>query len=150
MEKLKEKVVKALETELEERMTLLMQTYKDAIESRNNDTKSSAGDKYETSRAMIQQEIERTELRIREIKILQNELKKLPIKEKSDVVISGSLVETDSGIYFLGLSLGKIKIGSDFIYAISTHSPLGKILLNQKIGDKIALNQNTQRILKIV
>ena len=150
MEKLKERVVKVLESELEERMVLLRQTHKDAIESRNSDTKSSAGDKYETGREMIQQEIERTELRIREIKVLQNELNKLPIKEKSDVVISGSLVKMDSGIYFLGLSLGKVKIGNDFVYAISTHSPLGKMMLNRRVGDRVELNQNTQTILQIV
>lgn len=149
MKELKEKVVKALEKELEERMTLLTQSYNDAIESRNNDTKSSAGDKYETGRAMAQQEIDRTGLRIREIKVLQNELNILPIKQNSDTVISGSLVELDSGIYFLGLSLGKIEVDNICVYAISTYSPLGKIILNQRVGDKIILNQNYQEILNI-
>lgn len=150
MKKFKEKVVKALENELEERMTLLTQSYNDAIDSRNNDTKSSAGDKYETGRAMIQQEIDRTGLRIREIKILQNELKILPINEVSSTVISGSLVKMDSGIYFLGLSLGKIEVENECVYAISTHSPLGKMILNQRVGDTIDLNQNIHTILTIV
>lgn len=149
MRKLKEKVIDALERELEERMDLLRQSYNDAIDARNNDTKSSAGDKYETGRAMIQQEIDRMGLRMREIKVLQNELKILPIKEESDTVISGSLVEMDSGIYFLGLSLGKIEVGNTCIYAISTHSPLGKLILNQREGDSVDLNQNKHRILSI-
>lgn len=149
MEKLKEQVIEEIEKELEERMTLIEQSYNDAIDARNNDTKSSAGDKYETGREMIQQEIERMALRMREIKAMQNELGILPVKEKSDVVISGSLVEIDSGIYFLGLSFGKIEVNNECIYAISTHSPLGKLILNHRVGDKIDLNQRIQKILKI-
>lgn len=149
MKKLKKQVIDALEKELEERMELIAQSYNDAIESRNEDTKSSAGDKYETGREMIQQEIDTMSLRMREIRAMQNELNILPVKEESAVVISGSLVQMNSGIYFLGLSLGKIEVNNECVYAISTHSPLGKMILNRRVGDKIDLNQGSHEILSI-
>ena len=41
----------------------------DAVESANDDTKSSAGDKYETGREMMQQEIDRNNWKKRKDKI---------------------------------------------------------------------------------
>ncbi len=150
METIKKEVIKAIEKELDERLTISTQTYNDALESRNNDTKSSAGDKYETSRAMMQQEMDNAEAIIHQVKMFKNELQRLPVEEKSDKVISGSFVETDLGLYFLGLSLGKIEIQNQIVYAISTASPLGKMLLHKKVGDEISLNNTKQSIKSIV
>lgn len=150
METIKKEVIKAIEKELDERLAISTQTYNDALESRNNDTKSSAGDKYETSRAMMQQEMDNAEARIHQVKMFKNELQRLPVEEKSDKVISGSFVETDLGLYFLGLSLGKIEIQNQIVYAISTASPLGKMLLHKKVGDEISLNNTKQSIKSIV
>ena len=149
MKKVKLQVVQAINEELEERLKLSTQAYNDALESRNNDTKSSAGDKYETSRAMMQQEMDNAEISINQAKVFMNELNRLPLEEESDVVISGSLVETNTGIYFLGLSIGKVIVENQIVYAISTASPLGKLLLNCKVGDKINLNNSEQEILRI-
>lgn len=149
MEAVKKEVIKAIELELEERLAISTQTYNDALESRNNDTKSSAGDKYETSRAMMQQEMDNAESSIYQVKVFMNELQRLPVEEKSDIIISGSFVETNLGFYFLGLSLGKIEIQNQIVYAISTASPLGKLLLHKKVGDEISLN-NTKQIIKSI
>lgn len=149
MEAVKKEVIKAIEKELDERLEISTQTYNDALESRNNDTKSSAGDKYETSRAMMQQEMDNAEAIIHQVKMFKNELRRLPIEEKSDQVISGSFVETDKGLYFIGLSIGKIEIQNQIVYAISTASPLGKLLLHKKVGDEIHLNNMKQSIKSI-
>jgi hypothetical protein len=149
METIKKEVIKAIEKELEERLAISTQTYNDALESRNNDTKSSAGDKYETSRAMMQQEMDNAEARIHQVKMFKNELNRLPVEEKSDIIISGSFVETDLGLYFIGLSLGKVEIQNQIVYAISTASPLGKMLLHKKVGDEINLN-NTKQFIKSI
>lgn len=149
MKEFKKQVIKAMEKELEERLKMATQTYNDALESRNNDTKSSAGDKYETSRAMMQQEMDNAEIRIHQVKVFQNELQRLPLEENANAVMSGSLVETTNGVYFLGLSLGKIEVNNQIVYAISTASPLGKLLLNKKVGDVIDLNSNQQKVLNL-
>ncbi|WP_417266550.1 3-oxoacyl-ACP synthase [Brumimicrobium sp.] len=149
MKEFKKQVIKAMEKELEERLKMATQTYNVALESRNNDTKSSAGDKYETSRAMMQQEMDNAEISIHQVKVFQNELQRLPLEENVNAVMSGSLVETTNGVYFLGLSLGKIEVNNQIVYAISTASPLGKLLLNKKVGDVIDLNSNQQTILNV-
>lgn len=149
MDKLKSKIVNAINMEFEERLRLAVDALDSAIESRNNETKSSAGDKYETSREMIQQEINSSEKQIFQIKMMLNELRRLPIKEKSLVAASGSLVETDSGLYLLGLSAGKMEVEDKTVYAISVASPLGKLLFNKKKGDTINLNNVAQTILEI-
>lgn len=149
MKEFKKQVIKAMEKELEERLKMATQTYNDALESRNNDTKSSAGDKYETSRAMMQQEMDNAEISIHQVKVFQNELQRLPLEENANAVMSGSLVETTNGVYFLGLSLGKIEVNNQIVYAISTASPLGKLLLNKKVGDVIDLNSNQQKVLNL-
>lgn len=149
MEAIKKEVIKAIEEELEERLSIAQQSYNDAMEARNNDTKSSAGDKYETSRAMMQQEMDNAEKSIHQVKVFQNELRRLPLEEKSEQIISGSFVETDKGFYFVGLSLGKLEIQNHLVYAISTASPLGKMLLYKKQGEEVFLNNSKQTILRI-
>lgn len=149
MEEMKEKVVSAIRKELEDRLNDSIQVYNDALESRNSNTKSSAGDKYETSRAMMQQEMDNAEVRIHQLKKLQNELSRLPVLEVATNAIAGSLIQTDKGYYFLGLSAGKIMVDSQIIYAISTASPLGKLLLHKSVGEEIILNNVKQKILSL-
>lgn len=146
MDKLKEKVIKKMNEDLTDNYNTIYQSYVDAKDSRDNDTKSSAGDKYETGRAMMQQEMDQAENRLSQIKALKNELNRLPLEESSDDVIPGSLVKTTAGMFFIGVSLGKIEVGDQMIFAISTASPLGKLLHLKKEGDTILFNGQEQKI----
>jgi transcription elongation GreA/GreB family factor len=146
MEKLKKEVVDKMNKDLTENYDAIYQTYIDAKESRDNDTKSSAGDKYETGRAMMQQEMDQAEKRLAQIKALKNELNRLPLEESSTEIIPGSLVKTTSSLFFIGVSLGKVEIGDQLIFAISTASPLGKFLHLKKEGDTILFNGQEQKI----
>jgi len=51
---IKEALYKACEEDTEKRINVIERNLKSIEESRNNETKSSAGDKYETGRAMLQ------------------------------------------------------------------------------------------------
>lgn len=149
MDKLKKKVVDKMNKDLTENYNAIYQSYIDAKESRDNDTKSSAGDKYETGRAMMQQEMDQAEKRLAQIKALKNELNRLPLEESSNEIIPGSFVKTTSGLFFIGVSLGKVEIGDQLIFAISTASPLGKLLHLKKEGDTIIFNGQEQKIEQI-
>lgn len=111
----------------------------DAQESIFNDTKSSMGDKYETSREMAQQEINRLQGQERQV---QSDLKKLqslrliPTKNAGP----GSIVGTDQLTYFIGISLGAQKIGAEHYMVISPDSPIGRRFLGKKPGDTISFN----------
>lgn len=146
MDKLKKKVIEKMNKDLTDNYDAIYQSYIDAKESRDNDTKSSAGDKYETGRAMMQQEMDQAEKRLAQIKALKNELNRLPLEETSNKVIPGSFIKTTSGLFFIGVSLGKVEIGDQVVFAISTASPLGKLLHAKKVGDLILFNGQEQTI----
>ena len=55
---MKNLILKELNSVLNEKIVLLKKAIDQAVESRDLETKSSAGDKHETSRAIIQREID--------------------------------------------------------------------------------------------
>ena len=66
----------------------------------SNDTKSSMGDKYETGREMLQQEINNLQLQLNENLIHQNFLKNVNTNPHQ-MIGNGTLVETDAGIFYI-------------------------------------------------
>lgn len=122
---------------------------KDADDALANDTKSSAGDKYETSREMVQQDINRYQKQLvlanSDLEVLQKieGLKSLPR------IGLGSLVRTDIGLYFISISIGLLKIDQYSIFVISPLSPIGQILMGKATGDTITFNTKTQKVLDI-
>ena len=115
-----------------------------SIASNKNDlfseTKSSAGDKHETGRAMIQLEMEKASQQFGEIEIMNAILKIVSIEKTSEIVCLGSLIKTTKGTYFLAISVGKITVSNLDYFAISAQSPIGKQLLGQKVGAIVAFN----------
>ncbi|MEX2485021.1 MAG: 3-oxoacyl-ACP synthase [Brumimicrobium sp.] len=146
MDQLKKDIIDKMNDDLSSNYQTVYQSYIDAKDSRDNDTKSSAGDKFETGRAMMQQEIDHAEKRLAQIKALKNELFRLPVEEKFEEVIPGSLVKTTNGIYFIGVSLGKFQVGNEIVFAISTASPLGQLLHLKKVGTTLVFNGSKQTI----
>lgn len=125
-----------------------------AIDSANNslveDTKSSAGDKYETGREMIQQDLNRFQ---QQLVLAEEDLKTLEwIRQAmpTSIVSVGSLVATDkSSWYFVAISVGKLADYSN-VYVISPKSPIGKMLLGKTIGEKIEFNNQSFSIQHIL
>ena len=112
-----------------------------------SETKSSAGDKHETGRAMIQLEMEKAGQQLSEVNIMQEVLDKITIEKESEVVCLGSLINTTKGNYFLAISAGKITISANDYFVVSTNSPIGNQLLGKKIGEIIPFNK--AEILKV-
>lgn len=114
----------------------------------NNDTKSSMGDKYETSREMLQQEINNLQLQLNEhLKSLQILKNINPISHK--IVGLGSWVETEKGRFFIAVSLGEITFNQEKIFVISAESPLAKAMSGKKVGETFIVNNLTQIIKNI-
>lgn len=114
----------------------------------NNDTKSSMGDKYETSREMLQQEINNLQLQLNEyLKSLQILKNINPITHK--IVGLGSFVETEKGKFFITVSLGEIIFNQEKIFVISAESPLAKAMNGKKVGETFIVNNLTQIIKNI-
>lgn len=106
-------------------------------EAINSETKSTAGDKHETSRAMMQLEREKLGNQMKEMTDQKNELERIDIHAASGKIMKGSLVKTDKGTFFIATALGKLEKD---IYAISSKSPLGNKLMGLKLNDKVEIN----------
>lgn len=104
-------------------------------ESRDNDTKSSAGDKFETGRAMMQQEMDKLEQQLYQLKQQIHLLQTIDTRSAHSQVGVGSLVYTNTHTYFLAIPFGKMILNDHNYWVISTASPLGKCLMGKKEGD---------------
>lgn len=121
----------------------------DLSEGAQNDAKSSAGDKHETSLAMMHLEQEKLNRKLEEyyqqIQILNRMKHLLPslnIKE-------GSLIETTSYYFVIGVALPQIKFKNKITFGLSLQAPLAQILKEKKCGDTFFLKQNKEYILRV-
>lgn len=140
MNEIKTELYRLCEEILRERIRVAENAMREAQESANHEEKSSAGDKYETSRAMGQ--IER-DMNAKQMQEARNELERLSRIDWSisgGVVATGSLVCTDAGYYFIAVGIGMVKAGNKNVIVLSAHSPMAKILLGKKKGDRVSFN----------
>ena len=107
----------------------------------HSETKSSAGDKHETGRAMLQLEMEKAGQQLASIHAMKSVLQKIDIETASKNIRLGSLVVTNKGNYFLAISLGKIVIENKECFVVSTSSPIGKQLLGKQKGETFTFNE---------
>ncbi|WNI38537.1 hypothetical protein [Chryseobacterium sp. SG20098] len=111
----------------------------------NNDTKSSMGDKYETGREMLQQEINNLQRQLNEVLNQQAVLQKIT-SDPSEKVQNGALVKTDKGLFYVAVSMGEIVFENQKIMTVSAESPLVKIMYNKKAGENFIVNTIYQTI----
>lgn len=127
-----------------------IQTNIDSLqEALNSETKSSAGDKHETGRAMIQLEREKLGKQLAEVHLLQDLFKKIPPKNNLSHVGLGSVVYTDQQNYYLGISAGELKVDGVSFYAIAPNTPVGKLLIGKVVGDIVVFNSKEILIKRI-
>ncbi len=119
-------------------------------EALDDETKSSAGDKYETGRAMLQLELEKAGVQLAEADKMTKILDLINIKTQANFVGLGNLVKTTKANYFIGISAGEIKLDKLVVYCISSETPIGKLLLGKKVNDVVIFNDNAIKILEIL
>lgn len=118
-------------------------------ESLGSESKSTAGDKHETGRAMIQRELDqaaKSEARADQSLHQFRQLKKV---ESDQEIGPGSLIETQKGMFFLGLSLGKLECAGQPLFCLSLASPIGQQLRGAKAGDSFILGGEKVKVKKL-
>ncbi len=139
----KEHVHQVVIAYINERINDLKIILKDSLDAASEDTKSSAGDKHETSTAMAQLEQEKLTNQINDFMGLKAILKTInPAREHSKVDI-GSLVETNNGWYYFSVGLGAVKFENISVFCMTLQAPIGKLLEGKKVGDSIEFNGKT-------
>jgi transcription elongation GreA/GreB family factor len=135
MKSTKSQIQANLRSILENTLEEARREYLLAKESRDSDTKSSAGDKFETGREMMQREMDKLSALVDNTLNSIAKLDRIADLPTSMVISEGSLVETDQETYFISIGYGKL----DTIYAISIESPLGLELKGKRVGDRIEM-----------
>lgn len=111
----------------------------------NNDTKSSMGDKYETGREMLQQQINNLQRQLNETLNQQAVLQKITA-EPSEKVQNGALVKTNKGMFYVSASMGEFILDNQKVMAVSAESPLVKAMFGKKIAETFTVNNIVQNI----
>lgn len=145
----KEKLYNKIMTLIDERIESAKTAIASAKESRDSETKSSVGDKYETGRTLMQQEVEKNRVQLHKAERIKTELENIDLKKKFDKVEFGSLVSDGKIMYFISTALGQIDVDGKSCFCISLASPIGKALRNKCVGDKISFMGKTIEIVDI-
>ena len=114
---------------------------KNSQKAANMEEKSSAGDKFETNRAMMHLQMEGFIKRLDHAQELEKTLLSLTITPRYKVGL-GALIETDRGWYFIGVSAPKIKINQQYVTCLSTEAPVFKALQGKQADDWVEFNLN--------
>lgn len=119
---------------------MLQKLLNDLKESGANETKSTAGDKHETALAMLQIEQANTRGQMQEVLLQKAALEKINPTLSVQMIVTGSLIKTNRGYFFMSTALGKATIENITVIALSPQSPLGQKLMGLKAGDTAAIN----------
>jgi hypothetical protein len=150
MEKLKAALYDACLRFIEGRIETAETALAQAQEASNDDTKSSAGDKFETTREMMQQDIFRNKRLLADAQQNLGLLKSLADVPVSELVKNGSLVETNQGLFYLSISAGQLSVSGTTAFAISAASPVGQLMLGKRVGEEFTFNQKTYTVLNVL
>ena len=140
MLQLKQHIVKACIANLEDKTNALSLIMQEVTDSANNETKSSAGDKHETARAMMQLEQEKLSKQIADLAEQKKEFDKIDFNKSLTQISQGSLVETNKGLFLIASSIGKILISDKTVFVISNKSPLALALNGKKQNEVLSFN----------
>ena len=148
MENVKQQALEFCKEQLGLKRTKIEKSIKLLQNSLTSESKSTAGDKHETGRAMIQLEREKLGFQLKELEKQEALLYRIKLESSTGLVAAGSYVKTSLMDYFLSVSLGKMDTINAF--AISIQSPIGRLLLGKKEGDIFSFNGKEQKIIKIL
>lgn len=121
----------------------------DAQNAGRQDTKSSMGDKYETTREMMQIELNKLGTQLREVQDMQLALKVIDPLKTCRVAESGALVQTNSHTFYIAAGLGKLQVNGSQVMVISKQSPMAKAMWQRQQGETFSLNGLAYQIVEI-
>lgn len=151
MNELKAKAYQTAIEQLKQKEILLAEERKNIIESILEEEKNSAGDKYETSRETMTQDLNSIEKQIKQSKLDLEELYRLnTIKDSPPSVQEGALVKLGTDWFLLAISIGQIKVEETKIFLLSKNSPLGELLIGKKKNEQVNFRGKLQVVEEVI
>lgn len=125
---------------IEQRSQAALAAMEAAQQAANQEEKSSAGDKYETGRAMAQNTRDQAARQLAEARELATTLARLPAPTQPQTEARpGTVVYTSAGVYLLGVGLGRVAAGPPAVFALSAAAPVARLLVGCKPGQTLPL-----------
>lgn len=139
-EAIRQQVIQACLSDIESKIKTLNAEYALYRESAAGETKSTAGDKHDTAKAMMQLEQEKLgrqlEICLQQKKILEQ----IDTGKVFDHIEFSSIIETNSGNFFISVSMREIEINGRHYMPISVQSPLAKAMLGKAVKQEFTFN----------
>ncbi len=135
---------------VQKRIDTARQAMESAQEAANSESKSSAGDKYETGRAMAQLERDRNAQLLAEARKVESDLKHINIEKSFETVQPGSIVITNRGAFFISIGAGKLTLYGVDYFAVSAASPIATALAGKKAGEAVVFNKLMYEVLEVI
>jgi len=134
---------------LEQRIEAAKAAIENAQQSANNEEKSSAGDKYETARAMSHLERDMHTRQLTENLKELSALHAINAETIYDHVTGGAFLKCADISFFIATGLGKQAIDGKTVLFLSPNAPLTKLLAHKKAGDYFFFNEQNFAIEEI-
>ena len=131
------------------RIELSSLAMKNAQDAANAEDKSSAGDKYETSRAMSHLDKDMYARQLASNKAELAQLHTIDCGRLYTIATHGSLVECNDVTFFIAAGLGKISVNGKNIFMLSPQAAMAKSLSGKKEGDIVKFNNKEFIIVRI-
>jgi hypothetical protein len=146
---MKEKILTKLHELIDQQIANAKQAMDAAQEASMGEDKSSAGDKFETGRAMAHRD---RDMYAQQLAVALNEkevLYQIGTKTVHNMVSLGSFVETSMGMFFISISMGKMVVDGKTMYAISLVAPICGGMLGKRVSETFMFQNKEQSILGI-
>ncbi len=151
MNEFKSAVYQTAIKQLKQKEALLAEERKNIIESILEEEKNSAGDKYETSRENMTQDLNSLEKQIKQGKMDLEELYRLQaIKDTPPTIQEGALLQLGTDWFLLAVSIGQVKVADEQVFLLSKNSPLGELLVGKKKNEVIQFRGKPQTITTLI
>jgi hypothetical protein len=125
---------------IEQRISNAQAAIEQAQQAANNEEKSSAGDKYETARAMghLEKDMHARQLaeNVKELALLHA----IPAHLICTTATTGAFIQCEKVSFFIAAGLGKQTVAGGQILFLSPHAPLAQLVKNKKAGDHFLFN----------
>lgn len=140
MTNFKQQIVIKYKQQINERIQTFREMIVDLTEDAKNDAKGSAGDKHETTLAMMHIEQEKLNQKLKEFLGLKNTFDGIDFEQSKTKIGLGSLVLANEIYFLLSVSLPKIELDNKTIFAISPQAPLAEQLMGKEENQTLTMN----------
>ncbi len=146
---MKQQLLEKVKELIESRMQTSFEAMEAAKNSANEEGKSSAGDKYETARAMGQLDREMNGRMYEQARQERLSLDKIDSESVFTKVAFGALTETTMGYFFVSIGAGIVDLNGIKFMVISQEAPIGQIILGKTVEETFEFRGKIHKILSI-